>query len=40
MREYNESMDYDPNRDYFKCPRLDEKDVNTHLEVYSMKHSD
>ena len=38
MRDENDSMDFDPNRDFFRCPRLDEKNVNAHLEVYSMKH--
>lgn len=40
MRDENDSMDYDPNRDFFRRPRLDENNVNAHLEVYSLRHSD
>ena len=40
MREENEAMDYDPTRDFFRRPRLDEKDINKHLEIYSMRHND
>ncbi len=40
MRDDNDSMEFDPNRDYFRRPGLDEKDMNTHLEVYSIRHND
>ena len=40
MRDDNDSMEFDPNRDYFRRPELDEKDMNTHSEIYSIRHND
>ena len=40
MREENDSIGFDPNRDYFRRPELNDKDINTHMEVFSIRHND
>ena len=40
MHEDNDFIEFDTNRDYFRRPELDEKDMNTHLEIYSIRHGD
>ena len=40
MRDDNDSMEFDPNRDYFRRPELSDKDVGTHMAIYSIRHND
>ena len=40
MREENDSIGFNPNRDYFQRPELNDKDIGTHMDVYSIRHND
>ena len=40
MRLENDDIDYDPARDYFRRPKLDDLDLNSHMQIYETKYKD